>query len=490
MRLGEVLVGRGYVSVADVAAALARQRVEGGRLGDNIVGLGLMTAAAFAEAIAAIDATTPAAPRTLAETALPPGLALNLMLKLLLRDALETEADIAQAIRLPVQVVRELLDEAVQRKLVQSLGTVVRGLIAVLRFALTEDGRAAALAALDQNRYLGPAPVPLAAFQAQITRQPIGSDRNSAADLRAGLTGLAIPERVVEKLLPAINAGRTTLLFGPPGNGKTTIASRIAGIFRQVVYIPHAVEIAGQIMRVFDPGLHRPVISAAESEALTEKTGLQLEAYDDRWVACRRPFAIAGGELTMEMLDLQYDPDARFYEAPLHIKALNGVLLIDDFGRQRVSPTELLNRWIGPMELRVEYLKLHTGKSFSLPFDQLLMFSTNIDPRDIMDPAFLRRIPYKIKLFPPAPEEYRAIFAAEAAAQGVTLAPDVCEDIMAILNAGKFGLAYFQPKFVCAQIAERARATGIPPVLTRQRAVEALANLYVEIEDAATTPPT
>jgi len=488
MRLGEVLVGRGCVSVAQVATALARQRDVGGRLGDNIVALGLMTAEALAAVMDSIQATTPLSPMTLKETGLGPGLALNLLLKFMLRESLETQSEIAAALKLPHQVTRELLDEAVARKLVASLGTVARGLTAVIRFALSEDGQAAALAAFEQNRYLGPAPVPLAAYQRQLARQPITGDVLTADDLRRGLDGLMVPERTIRKLLPAINAGRNTLLFGPPGNGKTTVASRIAAIFRQVVHIPYAVEIAGQIMRVFDPGLHRPVVSESDALALSEKTGLQLEAFDDRWAACRRPFAVAGGELTMEMLDLQYDPDTKFYEAPLHVKALNGVLLIDDFGRQRVAPAELLNRWIGPMEHRVEYLKLHTGKSFSLPFDQLLVFSTNMSPADIMDPAFLRRIQYKIKLFAPTIAQYRAIFTAESAAHGVTISDDVFAAIVEILTAGRFGLAYFQPKFICAQAAEICRSFGQPPILTRQLATDALANLYVEIEAAEHEP--
>jgi len=485
MRLGEVLVAHNFVTVGAVEAALARQRGQGGRLGDNLVALGHMTTQQFAAAMAEILATTPSAPATVQEAGLVPGQAVNLILKFMLRDSLETAPDLAAALKLPAQVVSELLDEATRRKFLRALGTATNGIAAVLRFGLSDEGQAAARGAFEQNRYLGPAPVTLPAYQRQIQRQAIHNEHRQAGHLRAALGGLMIPPRVIEKLLPAVNAGRAVLLFGPPGNGKTSIASRIAASFAQTVYVPYAVEIAGQIMRVFDPGLHQPRLEEAEAARLGEHGGLTPEAFDDRWVPCRRPFAIAGGELTMEMLDLQYDPDTKFYEAPLHIKALNGVMLVDDFGRQRLSPTELLNRWIGPMEHRVEFLKLHTGKSFSLPADQLLMFSTNIDPRDIMDPAFLRRIPYKIKLFPPTVEEYRGLFETETAARGLTLPAEVFAYIVDALSVtGKFGLAFFQPKFICAQAGELVRATGAAPVLTRAIAATALANLYVEIESA------
>jgi hypothetical protein len=221
--------------------------------------------------------------------------------------------------------------------------------------------------------------------------------------------------------------------------------------------------------------------SRAEMQALSTRGSLQIEAFDARWMLCRRPVAIAGGELSLDMLDLRYDQDAKTYDAPLHMKALNGMFLIDDFGRQKVNPTELLNRWIVPLESRVDYLKLNTGKSFSIPFDELVFFSTNLEPADLMDPAFLRRIPYKIRMFAPTIQEYRDIFIATAASRGLSITEDVFQFIVHQLTGRRaHGLAYFQPRFICDQVMQVCRCFGTPPVITRDLAAEALGNLYVD----------
>ena len=478
MQLGDILVERGLVSAAGLEAALARQLTEGGRLGDNLIGMGLLTA----EQLATVINTAPAVPSSLEETGISQRSLLNLLLRFMLVEGCETLLDLAERLKLPRRAVQQLLDEAVHQKLIQAVGAAPGGLALSIRHALTENGRAAAKEALEQNLYIGPAPVCLSAYHEQILHQRISNEQLDADALRDGFAGLVVPDHYIRKLLPAVNAGRSVLLFGPPGNGKTTLATRIATIFKDAVYIPYAVETSGQIIRIFDPSLHKPAATAATTTT-SSGIGLQREAFDQRWVACKRPVVVTGGEMSLDMLDLQHSPDTKFYDAPLHVKALNGMLLIDDFGRQKFGPDELLNRMIVPMESQLDYFKLITGASFSLPFDVLLIFSTNLQPADLMDPAFLRRIQYKIKLFEPTRDEYRRIFEGVAASRALTLTDEVFDFVVDRLRGGGFGLAYYQPRFVCDQVVEACKCFNMPPSLTRELASEALANLYFDIED-------
>src|SRR5271154_2616482 len=353
MRLGELLIGRGFVTLDDIDAALHRQKIEGGRLGENLIVLGRLTANQLSQVIDSV----PPVPSNLAETGIVPRNLLNLLLKLMYAESLETVRELTERMKLDSRVVQELLNVAIQLRFVHAKGSVSYEAALAIRYALGNLGRAAAKDALDQNLYLGPAPVCLAAYQTQIERQRIGNEIVSEDALRRGFAGLIVSDDYVEKFLPAINAGRTVLLFGPPGNGKTTIASRIVSLFRDVIYIPYAVEVDSQIIKVYDPSLHKSSVSDEDVDALLTRTAPDRDRFDARWVACKRPMAMAGGELTLDMLDLKHNPAAKFYDAPLHVKALNGIFLIDDFGRQKFDPSELLNRWIVPMETQIDYLK-------------------------------------------------------------------------------------------------------------------------------------
>ena len=481
MRLGEIVVGQGLVTTQQLFSALEIQKRDGGRLGDILISLNLLTTEQVRTFYAAVAKSTPPVPRSVEETGIQSSRLFNLMIRLMHFRGLETVSALARAMKMPYAIVRQLMDEATSRSAVQPKGG--GGQFIEIYYTLSNEGRKLLDSACEQSLYLGPAPVPLDVYRQQVEKQRVSNETITAEGLRQGMQDLALPERYVRKLLPAVNTGRSILMFGPPGNGKTTIASRFAALLRQMVYIPYAVEVDGEIIKVFDAGLHRPAVSAADRASIDEMESL-AEAYDDRWVACRRPFAMVGGELTLEMLELRYDHKSKYYDAPHHVKALNGVFLIDDFGRQQVKPTELLNRWIVPMENRIDYLRLQNGYIFSLPFDALLVFSTNIEPQEVMDAAQLRRIPYKIRINGPNLDEYRAAFEKQAAAYQLEMAEGVFEYIVDALSvSNNFGLALFQPRFVCEQVAEVCKAFDLPRVLTIELATEALCNLYVQIDE-------
>ena len=481
MRLSDILLMRGLVRIEDIDAALARQRQAGGKLGESLIALGMMTM----QQLGSVLDETPAMPRNVAETGVHRLSLINLLLKFMRVGSYETIFDLSDGMKLPQGVVQELVDEAIAQQLLQVLGSANVGIVRYIRYALSDRGRVAASEAVEQSQYLGPAPVSLASFQAQVTKQAVTNEKLDQATLRKGFSDLVMPDSHLRRLAPAISAGRTILLYGPPGNGKTSIGTRVASLFRDVIYIPYAIEVGGQIIKMFDASLHHRFKPATTGEAAAAPAGasasVQLEMFDSRWVACRRPVVMAGGELSLDMLDLRFDPETRYYDAPLHMKALNGVFLIDDFGRQKVAPTDLLNRWIIPLENRIDYLKLHTGMSFTIPFDELVIFSTNLAPQDLMDPAFLRRIPYKMKLEGPDHAEYSTIFERVAASQGLTISQEAIRYVIERLTSANFELAYFQPKFVCEQVSQVCRCFDLKPEMTRRLIDDALANLYVEL---------
>jgi len=255
----------------------------------------------------------------------------------------------------------------------------------------------------------------------------------------------------------------------------------LAATFQQPVYIPYCIEADGQIIKFFDPAVHVPATSQpTESNGMSHPMLLPPIEYDPRWVRCRRPHIISGGELTLEMLDLDFDPYSKYYEAPLQMKAIGGIFIIDDFGRQRVRPHELLNRWIFPLERKIDYLTLHTGKKFEMLFDQLVIFATNFPPEELMDPAQLRRVHYKLKVDPPTIEEYKEIFRRICDAYGL----EFTEELFAyLLNSfylkHKVPFAGFHPKFIVEHAIASCNYNGTPPRLTRQLLADALENMVI-----------
>jgi energy-coupling factor transporter ATP-binding protein EcfA2 len=476
MQLGDMLIAAGLARRTDITAALERQVKEGGRLGENLIAMGLATADQIAEIVNGM----PAIPTAIAESGISERNLLYLLLKFMYVDACETVLELADRMKLPRRLIQQLIEASIHQRYLSATGAT-SDLALSTHYALTEAGRNAAKEAQDQSLYMGPAPVSLTDYREQIEKQRITNEMMDEATLRRGFSGLVVPENMFRRLLPAINAGRSVLLYGPPGNGKTTLSTRIAGLFKDIVYIPYAVEVAGQIIKVHDVQIHKPHPQHEAPVLGAGALGLQRETFDQRWVACSRPVVMTGGEMTLEMLDLQWNSEARFYDAPLHVKALNGMMLVDDFGRQKFAPNDLLNRWIVPMESQIDFMKLNTGASFTLPFDVLLMFSTNLQPADLMDPAFLRRIQYKIKLFEPTRDEFHRIFSAVSKSRGLTFDEDVFDYVVRMLAS--YGLAYYQPAFICNHVLETCRSFGLPPLLTNELAGEAMANLYVDIEE-------
>ncbi|WP_439544812.1 hypothetical protein [Sandarakinorhabdus sp.] len=472
MRIGELLVAAGLVSDADIARAIDRQYDEGGRLGPNLVAVGAITEAELAQFCDGV----PVEPATLQETGIPENFLIDLMLKLLFIGPAETVADLAGVMRLSPRLITDLLEGAVRGQLVAALG----GSGLMLRHELTGAGKARAREALERSGYLGPAPVPLEVYAHWLERQKVTNEVIDVPRMRGAFEGLEVADALVDKLGPAITSGRAVLMYGPPGNGKTSVAQRLERVFRHIIHIPHAVLVEGQVMTVYDPDVHAPVDKDAATRPRLVATSLYRDEADGRFVACRRPFIITGGELTMEMLDLKHEVGGNFYVAPLHMKAAGGCLLIDDFGRQMVSPTALLNRWIVPLENKVDYLKLATGKSFRVPFQTVVIFSTNLSPADLMDPAFLRRIPYKMEIGPPSPPAWRRIFKGVANSHGV---PAEEHEIMAIEReltvAQGLDLAAYQPRFLIEQVIASARFKGVAPALSPELVGLALSNLTV-----------
>jgi hypothetical protein len=459
MRLGDLLVRAKLVTAAQVKEALELQTEKRGRLGDHLVAMGAITQ----ETLDAFLYRTPAEPRDIAATKIDGGELLGLLMKLIFGARLETVRQFVDAIKLPTHIVMALVRMAVERKFLQALGIRFGDNPADTKYAFTEEGRRWTIDTLQQSRYTGPAPVTLKDFTDQVNLQKFTNELVTMERIREALHDMVFEDRIIQKCGPALSSGRAILLYGPPGNGKSSVAHRLADIFNEIIYVPYAITVDGQIIIIYDPAIHRPIDGGVEADEDTLLT-VQHEDYDPRWVPCQRPFIVTGGELTLDMLDLRYDAVSQIYEAPLHMKVLGGCFVIDDFGRQLVSPAKLLNRWIVPLEGRVDYLRLHTGKTFSIPFDELVIFSTNLEPEDLMDTAFLRRLPYKIEIAAPSLENYKKIFTRECEAHGLTLLDEVFDMIVHKVTIEKgLPLAGFHPKFIVDQVVSTCRFMGQPP---------------------------
>jgi hypothetical protein len=475
MAIGELLVEKGIISREQLDRVVRQQKIAGGRLGDNLVALGYISR----ENLEAILQEPPAVARSAAETGLDTNFLLNCLLRTMYISQLQTIPELSEQMKLTRPVVEELLNSGKKDALVEIRGPSEKN-YNIMRYVLTNAGRERASEALRRCEYIGPIPIPLETYQTQVQKQTITNEVVGIDKLKKAMSHLVLSEDVVRRLGPAANSGRAILIYGAAGNGKTSIAEALISAFEQPVYVPYAIEADGQIIKIYDPSVHMPFSPTNGANGEINPIFLPHLEHDPRWVRCRRPYVISGGELTLEMLDLDFDPHSKYYEAPLQMKAIGGVFVIDDFGRQRVRPHELLNRWIFPLERKIDYLTLHTGKKFALLFDQLVIFATNFPPEELMDPAQLRRVHYKMKINPPTAEEFKEIFERICESYGLPFS----EEILAyLLNSfyikHKIPFAGFHPKFIAEHVIAASNYLGTEPSISRQLLTDALENMVI-----------
>jgi hypothetical protein len=417
----------------------------------------------------------PGIPRTVEDTGLEFTFLVELVARVLFVRGQISLVELASHVELPATVVESLL--AFMRT--ERLCEVTRrgGTEGDVNYQLTESGRARAAGYLERSRYAGVAPVSLQAYRDTVELQSIGSLRVTRADMTREFADIVIKPVVRDQIGAAMNSGRAMFLYGPAGSGKTYLAERLCRLLPGSILVPHAIVVGSDVIQIFDPLVHQPVGSARAPAS----TGIDREAMSDRrWVRCARPAVISGGELRLSMLDLDYDEATRFYQAPPHVKANNGIYVVDDLGRQLVTPRDLMNRWVVPLDRGKDYLSLRTGHKFAVPFDVVVVFSTNLRPADLVDEAFLRRLGYKIHLGPMSEDEYREIFKGVCAELGIAFAENMFQHLLHQHHdrEDRPRLACY-PRDILSQLRDFSVYEGGMPALTADNLDRAWHNYFI-----------
>ena len=403
-----------------------------------------------------------AEPQSIADTGLDLAFISDLVLKVIYFNTAITAQAVADTVCLPFfNIVDKALTALKREELIEVGGSSGFGELAY-QYTITVKGMNRVHDVLARSSYVGPAPVPLDNYYQVVQAQAISDMRVSPDDVRRALTDLVLDDFTIDSIGQAVNTGRSMFLYGPPGNGKTTLAEHIAGMLGGAIFIPHAIAVDGQVIKVLDLHNHVPLNGIPGRGGANRPAG-----QDQRWVLCQRPVVVVGGELTLANLDLVYDEGTGYYQAPLQVKANGGLFLIDDFGRQQVSPQQLLNRWIVPLEKRIDFLTLHTGKKIEVPFDQLIVFSTNLEPKSLVDEAFLRRIQNKIRISNPSVDQFREIWRRQCQVLNV---PYHNDGLIYLLREyyvkPKRDLRACHPRDILRQLIGIATYKGAPPTMS------------------------
>ncbi len=405
-------------------------------------------------------------PRSIAELGIRSALLEDLALKILYESGPFSLLDLAEHAKVSFEVAEEVFSKLRSKMLCEVSGMTGN----VPNISISNQGRNRALELLSQNQYTGAAPISLESYVAQVKKQSVRHVRVRPPDVQRAFSNLVFDAETLSQFGMALNSGEAIFLYGPPGTGKTSTAETLSRVLsEEKIWLPYAVEVGGQMITVYDPVIHGPVQESVS------------DTHDRRWINCKRPMVMVGGELTIEMLDLQFNPSTKYYDGPPQMKANNGVLVIDDFGRQRVAPEELLNRWVVPLDRKIEFLTLAGGRKIEVPFEMLVVFATNKDPATILDPAFMRRIQTKIKMGAATDDQFREIFRRVAMDRALQVDERVLEELIIVIrNTLKEDLRSCYPRDLINQVCWKATFEGKDARLDRPSLMRAVSTYFLQ----------